>query len=201
MLWDTPVDHTSASPQFHIYPRSPVAKQSALRLDKSILRCYWKQLQLWSCIQGAPYRIQTYWRGRVYSTCLRETSRAAETAVQLYRKLGGVFSQQWLLGFQNHMAFHLSYWSWIKSQDLKYHFMACIIYLSESIYIHMVKLPEDTNWAQSEEHLESSMERKYGCTCTPLWRENLFLTTTIQCDIGNQCGAYGETPILEANRI
>jgi len=52
-LPDTPVDLTSASKYFQMLPGPPGAKQSALRLCKSILRCSWRQLQLWRCIQDA----------------------------------------------------------------------------------------------------------------------------------------------------
>jgi len=50
-LTDTPVAYTSACKYFQMLPGPPGALQSALRLCKSILRCSWKHLQLWSCIQ------------------------------------------------------------------------------------------------------------------------------------------------------
>jgi hypothetical protein len=37
--------------------------------------------------------------------------------------------------------------------------MACIIYLSLSIYIHMANLAADSTGAQSQEHLEMLIER------------------------------------------
>ena len=53
ILPDTPVALTSASKCFQMLPAPPGALQSALRLCKSILRCSWKHLQLWRCIQDA----------------------------------------------------------------------------------------------------------------------------------------------------
>jgi hypothetical protein len=52
-LPDTPVALTSASKYFEMLPGPPGALQNALRLWKSILRCYWKHLQLWMSIQDA----------------------------------------------------------------------------------------------------------------------------------------------------
>jgi len=73
---------------FQTLPDPPGAKQSALRLCKSILRCSWKYLQLWRCIQDAPSRIVKF-RGS-WDLCadLRKTSREAETAAQLCGILG-----------------------------------------------------------------------------------------------------------------
>ena len=42
---------TSASIYLQMLPGPPGALQSGLRLCKSILRCFWKHLQLWMCIQ------------------------------------------------------------------------------------------------------------------------------------------------------
>jgi len=53
------------------------------------------------------------------------------------------FSQQWFLGFHNHKAFRVSDSSLLESQDSLHHNMACIIYLSFSIYIHMANLAAD----------------------------------------------------------
>jgi len=50
---DTPVHLTSSPKHFPMLPGPPRAKQSALRLCKRILRCSWKYLQLWMCIQDA----------------------------------------------------------------------------------------------------------------------------------------------------
>ena len=53
ILPDTPDNLTSASKYFQMLPDPPGAKQSALRLCKSILRCSWKYLKLWRCLQDA----------------------------------------------------------------------------------------------------------------------------------------------------
>jgi len=53
-LPDTAADLTSASKYFQMLPGPPGAEQSALRLHTSILRGFWKHLQLWRCIQHAP---------------------------------------------------------------------------------------------------------------------------------------------------
>jgi len=53
------------------------------------------------------------------------------------------FSQQWFLGFHNHMAFRVSDSSLLESQDSQHHNMACIIFLSLSTYIHMANLAAD----------------------------------------------------------
>jgi hypothetical protein len=52
-LPDTPVVLTSAPEYFQMLPGPPGAKQRALRLYKSVLRCSWKHLQLWRGIQDA----------------------------------------------------------------------------------------------------------------------------------------------------
>jgi len=83
ILPDTPGNLTSASKYFQTLPDPPGAKQSALRLCKSILGCSWKHLQLWRCTQDAPARIVKFWSSWDLCADLRETSREAETAVQL----------------------------------------------------------------------------------------------------------------------
>jgi len=60
---------------------------------------------------------------------------AAETSGQVRRRLIAVFPQQWFLGFHNHNAFRVSDSSLLQSQDSLHHNMACIIYLSLSIYL------------------------------------------------------------------
>jgi hypothetical protein len=45
--------------------------------------------------------------------------------------------------------------------------MACIIYLSLSIYIHMANLAADSTGAQSQEHLQTLIERTWRCTWRP----------------------------------
>jgi hypothetical protein len=42
---------TSISMYFVILPSPYTAKQSALKLLNSICHCFWKQLELWWCIQ------------------------------------------------------------------------------------------------------------------------------------------------------
>jgi len=83
ILPDALGDLTSASKYFQTLPDPTGAKQSALRLCKSILRCSWKHLQLWRCIQDAPSRIVKF--GSSWDLCvdLREISREAETTAQL----------------------------------------------------------------------------------------------------------------------
>jgi len=55
-LPDTLVDLTSAFKYFQILPGPPGALQCALRLFKSILRCSWKHMQLWTWHSGC-YKI------------------------------------------------------------------------------------------------------------------------------------------------
>jgi len=110
-LPDTPVALTSASKYFQVLPGPPGALQCALRLCKSILRCSWKHLQLWRCVQDATrltIRIVKFWRCWDLCAGLQETSRVAETAAQvcgrlreqlralrkLCRRLDALFSQQ-----------------------------------------------------------------------------------------------------------
>jgi len=57
-------------------------------------------------------------------------------------------------------------------------------YLSVSIYIHTINLAVDGTRAYSGEHLETTIEWTLRCTWGPLWRKNLFLTTTIQLGMG-----------------
>jgi len=51
ILPDTPGDVTNASKYFQMFPDPPGAKECALRLDMTILRCSWNHQQLWICIQ------------------------------------------------------------------------------------------------------------------------------------------------------
>jgi len=142
-LPDTSVDCTCAFKHCKMLPGPPGANQSALRLYKSILRCFWKHLPLWRCIQDAPFMIVKFWRYWDVCAGLRDTSRVAETSVQLCRRLGAVHSQQWFIAFHNHTAFPLWYSSLLQLQDSQHHNMACIIYLSDSIHIHTVNLAAD----------------------------------------------------------
>jgi hypothetical protein len=50
---DTPVDLTGASNYLEVLPGFAEAKQSAIRLCKSTVRCFWKHMQLWKCIEDA----------------------------------------------------------------------------------------------------------------------------------------------------
>ena len=84
-LLDTPVALTSALKYFQMLPGPPGALQCALRLFKSILRCFWKYVQLWRCIQDATrltIRIFKFWSCWDLYTGLQETLRASETSVQ-----------------------------------------------------------------------------------------------------------------------
>jgi len=142
-LPDSLADRTSVFKYFLMPPGPPGSKQSALRLYKSILRCSWKHLQLWRCIHDAPCRIVQVWSGWDLCTGLWETSRAAETSVQLSWRLGAVFSQQWFSGFHNHNAFCLSYSFLLQHQNLLDPNMACSTFLRDGLYIHTVNLPAD----------------------------------------------------------
>jgi hypothetical protein len=57
ILPDTLGDLISASKYLQTLPDPPGAKQCALRLCKRFVRCSWKHLQLWRCIQDALSRI------------------------------------------------------------------------------------------------------------------------------------------------
>ena len=87
ILPDTPGDLTSTSKYFQTLPGPPGAKQSDLRLCKSIFGCSWKHLQLWRCIPDAPSRIVKFRNSWDLCADLRETSKEAETAGQLCRIL------------------------------------------------------------------------------------------------------------------
>jgi len=54
-----------------------------------------------------------------------------------------IFSQRWFVGFHNPKAFRVSDWSLLQSQDSLHHMIACIFYLSVSIYIQMANLAAD----------------------------------------------------------
>jgi len=82
----TPVDLTSASMYFQMLPGHSGALQSDLRLCKSILRCSWKHLQLWRCIQYAmrlDYEDSQIWSSRDLCAAPRETWWCILTAVVL----------------------------------------------------------------------------------------------------------------------
>ena len=70
-----------------------------------------------------------------------------ETSAQLSRRLSALFSWQWFLGFHNNKAFRVSDSSFLESQNSLHHNMACIIYLSLSIYIHTANLAADGYWS------------------------------------------------------
>ena len=72
-------------------------------------------------LQDLTYRIVKFW--------------SSETSAQVCGRLIAIFSQQWFLGFHDHKAFPVSDSSLLQSQDSLHHNMACIIYLSLSIYI------------------------------------------------------------------
>ena len=70
-----------------------------------------------------------------------------ETSAQLCGRLSVVFSQQWFLEFHNLNAFRVSDSSLLESQDSLHQNMACIIYLSLSIYMHTANLAADRTGA------------------------------------------------------
>jgi len=139
ILPDTPGDLTGASKYIQTLPDPPGAKQSALRLCKSILRCSWKHLQLWRCIQDAPSRIVKFWSSWDLCADLRETSREAETAAPLCGILGErprplPSSAGDLMPYSHRSGsyiitrhFVLSYSSLLQLQDSLHHNMACMI--------------------------------------------------------------------------
>jgi len=157
ILPDTPGDLTSASKYFQTLPDPPWAKQSALRLCKSILRCSWQHLQLWRCIQDARSRIVKFRSSWDLCADLQETSREADTTAQLC----GILRERprlretWcriptgdLIPYPHSSGsyittrhFVLSYSSLLQSHDSLHHNMACII--SVSLYIYTVKLATD----------------------------------------------------------
>jgi len=150
ILPDTPGDLTSASKHFQTLPDPPGDKQSALRLCKSIHRCSWEHLQLWRCIQDAPSRIVKYRSSWDLCADLRETSREAETAVQLcgilrerprplHSSAGDLMPYSHCSGsYITTRHFVLSYSSLLQSQDLLHYNMACIIWVSLYIYIRLI---------------------------------------------------------------
>jgi hypothetical protein len=75
------------------------------------------------------------WSSWEFCAGLWETSWAGETAAQLWKTLGAIFSQQWLLGFHKHNACRLLYMSLLQSQASLLHNMACIISSSLQIFI------------------------------------------------------------------
>jgi hypothetical protein len=68
--------------------------------------------------------------------------------VQLCGRLSAVFSQQWFIGFHYDKGFRVS-------DSSLHHNMACIIYLSHSIYIHTANLAADSTGAYYQGHLET----------------------------------------------
>jgi len=77
--------------------------------------------------QDLTYRIVKFWSSWNLYVGQRETSRAAETSVQLWRRLGAMFWKQWILGFHSYKAFCLSYLPLLQSQGLLHHNMGCIM--------------------------------------------------------------------------
>jgi len=64
-------------------------------------------------------------------------------SAQLSGRLNAEFLQHWFFGFHNQKAFGLSDSSLLQSQDSLHPNMACIIYLSLPLYIHMANLAAD----------------------------------------------------------
>jgi len=123
------------------------------------------------------YRIVTLWCSWALCSGLWETLRAAETSAQLCGRLCALFSQQRFLGFHNHKVFQVSDSSLLQSQHLLHHIMACILYQSLSLYIHIVSLGADGTGVWSEKHLEMPIERTWRCTWG-LW----------SCKLGDELG-------------
>ena len=73
-LPDTLVDFTSAPKCFQMFPDPHGANQSALKLCKRILKCSWKHLQLWRCVQDA---IRFDWYNNEVLQLLRPLPRCA----------------------------------------------------------------------------------------------------------------------------
>jgi hypothetical protein len=78
-------------------------------------------------VEDLTCQIVKFWSNGNLCAGLCETSRAADTAAQHYRKLGAVLSQQWFRGFDKHKEFCLSYSSLLQLQDSLPHIMSCII--------------------------------------------------------------------------
>jgi len=139
ILPDTPGDLSSASKYLQTLPDPTGAKQSALRLCKSILGCSWKHPQLWRCIQDALSRIIKFWSAWDHCANLRETSREAGTAAQLCGTIrerprplrssaGDLMPYSHSSGsYITTRHFVLSYSSLLQSQDSLHHNMACTI--------------------------------------------------------------------------
>jgi hypothetical protein len=143
-LRDTSVFINSALKYIQMLQGPPGALQCAFRLCKSIIRCSWKHLLLWWCIQDATrltIKIVQLWRFWDFCADLQETWRVAETSAQvcgrlpeplrslhkLCGRLGVIFSTQWFLEFHNDKAYCLSYLSLSQTNDLLRHDMTCII--------------------------------------------------------------------------
>ena len=93
---------------------------------------------------------------------------------------GAIFSQQWILGFHNHKAFHLSYASLLKSQVSLHYNMACIISVSIYVYIrrdrgNRDRLSDGGYIAITSSHLISS----YHTTSYTLYRSQLLISVPL----------------------
>ena len=152
VLPDTPGDLTSLWKYFQTLPDPPGAKQSALRLCKSVLRGCWKHLQLWRCIQDAPSRIVKFWSAWSRYTDQWEASREGETAArfgEIHRErprplsisAGDLMLYSWSSGsFIITTYFVFLYSSLLQSQDLLHHNIVCIISVTLYIYIQSIWL-------------------------------------------------------------
>jgi len=92
-------------------------------------------------LRDLTIRIVKFWRCKVISAGLWETSRAVETSAhvcrrhqeqlrplsKLFGRLRAIFSQQWTLEFCKYKGFGLLYASLLQSQDSLHHTMACIV--------------------------------------------------------------------------
>jgi hypothetical protein len=136
ILPDTWGDLSSASEYFQMLPDAPGAKQSAFRLCKSILRCFWKHMQLWRSIQDTPLRRVKFWSSWDLCADLWDNSRQADASVELCGMLqevpkppcsseGDFMLCSRSIGSDiNTMHFILAYSSLLQSHDLLYHNMA-----------------------------------------------------------------------------
>jgi len=164
----------------------PGAKQSALRLCKSILRHSWKHRDWWRWIQDAtgsdlqnsqilyqlePLRrsVGDFEKSWDYCSVLRETSRIAETTAQLC----GIHRQQLRLlhgSASDLVPYSHSIGSYITTRHCSISYLSVTVtrvatshygmhYLHLSIYIHMDSLGADGTRAWLEKHLDTPIER------------------------------------------
>ena len=136
-----------------VHPRNSRFSQAPLKLSKVLsdsARAFPGDTES-TCSSGGTfrmlwdltYRIVRFWSSWDLCTRLRRRREQRTTSVQLCGRLNAVFWQQWFMTFHNHKAFCVSDSSLLQSQDSLHHNMACILYLSHSIYIHTANLTAD----------------------------------------------------------